>query len=185
MKRLLLVFLALLLLIFAASADTETADVARIHIIANSDSDEDIAVKMKVSEAVTQLLGDESFDSMDSIEYGLTERLDEVNAASNKILKECGMPYTSSSRVGVYHFAKKTLGNSAFPEGDYLALVVTLGEGRGTNFWSVIFPDISLEASLAMGEQGSAGKTVVFGNGSIVKIRCLFLDFYNYILTKR
>ncbi len=185
MKKILLIFTAFLLVIFACLTDTENADLARIHVIANSDSAEDVEAKMRVSDAVTQLLKKETFDSMESIESGLNERLDKIISTSDRILKECGMNYVSSAHVGVRYFDKKTLGNSSFPPGDYLALTVTLGEGMGHNWWSVIFPDVSLEASLAMGEQGSVGKTVILGNSSIVKIRCLFFDFYNYILTKR
>lgn len=185
MRRFLLIFLALLLVIFAVSADTSNADVARIHVIANSDSEEDIAVKLKVAESVARLLSNKKFDSMQSIEEGLKESLSEITEISNKTLVDNGMDYFATAEVGVRHFDKKSLDGSGFPEGDYLALVVTLGEGKGHNWWSVMFPDVSLQASLAMGEEGSRGKSVVLGGKTIVKIRCLIFDLCNYVLTKR
>lgn len=185
MKRIILIFFALLLVVFAVSADTSTADVARIHIIANSDSEEDIAIKMQVASAVAELLKNESFDTFESIENGLGARLDEITEKSLEILEENGVDYSATAEIGTRHFDKKTLGNSSFPEGDYLALVITLGEGRGHNWWSVIFPEVSLEASLALGEQGNRGKTVILGDDTIVKFRCLIFDLCNFILTKK
>ena len=184
MKYILPIFLAFLLIAFAVSADTSTADVARIHVIANSDSEEDIDVKMKVSKALTQLLRDEKFDSLDSIELGLTEMLDEIIYESDAVLSDCGVSYTTDAEVGTRYFDKKSLGGSSFPEGEYLALTVTLGEGKGHNWWSVIFPDVSLEASLAFGEQGNASKTVIMGDGTVVRVRCAIYELYKYILTK-
>lgn len=184
MKKILLIFFALLLVIFAVSADTSNADVARIHVIANSDSEEDIAVKLKVAESVAELLSDKKFDSMQSIEEGLRESLSQITEISNKTLVDNGMDYFATAEVGVRHFDKKSLDGSGFPEGNYLALTIVLGDGRGHNWWSVMFPDVSLEASLSMGEEGSGGKTVVLGGKTIVKIRCLIFDLCNYVLTK-
>lgn len=185
MKRLLLIFGAWLMLIFMISASPSESDTARIHVIANSDSKEDIAVKVEISEALKELLRDESFDDMESIEEGLKARSDKIVEKCDEILEARGKDYRASAEVGIRHFDRKTLGNSAFPEGDYLALTVTLGEGEGHNWWSVIFPEISLGASLAMGEEGSVGRTVIMGDGSIVKIRCLLLELGKIILTKK
>lgn len=185
MKYILPIFSALLLIAFAVCADAPDADVARIHVIANSDSEEDVALKMKVAEGITQLLCDGSFDSLESVGTGLEERLDEIVSVSNGILDQWGADYGSRAEVGVRYFDRQSLGTDAFPEGEYLALTVTLGEGKGHNWWSVIFPDVSLEASLALGEDGRFGKTVVSGSGAVVKIRCLIFDLCNFILTKR
>lgn len=185
MKRNLLIFIALLLFAFGVSADTHTADVARIHVIANSDSDEDIYVKMKVAEEIKAILSDEKFDSMEDIKNGLEARIEKIVEAADRVLLENGADYSAAAEVGTKHFDKKSLGNSAFPEGDYTALTVTLGDGKGHNWWSVVFPDISLEASLSMGEEGSCGKTVIIGGDTVVKIRCLIFDLFNLLLTKK
>ena len=80
------------------------------------------------------------------------------------------------------HFDRKSLGSSSFPEGDYLALTVTLGEGKGHNWWSVMFPEITLGASLSLGEEGSVGKTVIMSDGGIVRIRSLLFDVFHRLL---
>ncbi len=181
MRYILPIILSLVLLI-AFIPKGEAGEVARVHVIANSDSTEDIAIKMKVAEAVTELLKNERFDSLDSIEKGLSDRLDEIEEAVGDVLQEEGALYGSSAEVGVRHFDRKSLGNSSFPEGDYLALTVTLGEGKGHNWWSVMFPEITLGASLSLGEEGSVGKTVIMSDGGIVRIRSLIFDVFHRLL---
>ncbi len=183
MKRILFVT-SVLLILLAAAPDVPSADMARIHVVANSDSEADIAIKMKVADGVSELLKNEKFESLESIRKGLESRLGEIESECNRILGGLSAGYTASVSLDVRYFDKKSLGNSMFSEGEYLALVVTLGSGGGHNWWSVIFPDVSLEASLALGEEGSAGKSIVIGGESIVKIRCLIFDLYKFILTK-
>lgn len=185
MKKTVLILTAVLLLIFALSGEATPPDVARIHVIANSDSKSDIDTKMRVADALSELLGDKAPRSMEDIRLYLEERAGDIAATADAVLLDEGMDYTSRVEVGVRHFDRKTLGNSAFPEGDYLAVTVTLGEGRGHNWWSVMYPNVSLKASLAMGEEGKKGRAVSVGGDTIVKIRCLILDLYNFILTKR
>lgn len=185
MKYLLPFFSVALILIFFFAPESECADVARVHVIANSDSEEDISVKLKVAEAVSELLRDNKFDDMKGIETGLEESLPEITAVCNETLADSGMEYFAEATVEVRHFEKTPLGTDSFPEGDYLSLVVTLGEGKGHNWWSVLFPDISFEASLASGEDGRLGRTVVLGDGRIVKIRSLIYDIFKLMLTKR
>lgn len=160
----------------------ETGEVARVHVVANSDSGEDIEIKMKVVGELTSLLKNEKFDSLDSIEKGLSDKLSKIEDRAISILEESGVTYGASAEVGVRHFDRKSLGSSSFPEGDYLALIVTLGEGKGHNWWSVIFPEISLEASLSLGEEGSGGKTVIMGDGTVVRIRSLLFDVFRRLL---
>ncbi len=185
MKHIIPIFLIILVFVFAFAGEGSTLDIARVHVVANSDSERDIEIKGEVAEGVVEILKDESFADAEDIEAGLTELLPEIERVSNEALALLGADYTARAEVGVRYYDKKSLGSSAFPAGEYLSLVVTLGEGAGHNWWSVLFPEISTQASLAMGEAGNAGKNICVGGGSIVKIRCLIIDLYNFILTKR
>lgn len=175
--------MALLLLIFAFLNDS-APDMARIHVVANSDSKRDISVKMKVAESVAELLGEENFDSLEDMGTALEGKAEEIRALADSILSSEGMDYSSRVEVGIRHFDRRTLGNSAIPEGDYLALTVTLGNGMGHNWWSVMYPDVSFKASLSMGEEGGVSKTVLVGGNTIVKIRCLILDLFYFFIDK-
>lgn len=185
MRKIILLLLAGVLFVLSVSGGSVYDETARIHVIANSDSKEDIAIKLEVADSIRELLADRRFESIEDIEDGLRASLDEITEVSNGTLLRLGADYMASAEVSVRYFDRKTLGNSAFPEGEYTALTVTLGEGRGHNWWSVMFPEVSLGASLAMGEEGGRGRTVILGDGTIVKIRCLIIDFCDYILTKK
>ena len=174
MKKYLFIVSALLFVFACSGADSAEADIARVHVIANSDSEGDIALKNAVAAEVVKLLGEN--EASGDIRNALELSLDDVMRASNRVLEESGADYGAKAEVGVKHFERRSLGSSAFPEGEYLALTVTLGEGRGTNWWGVLFPDVAFEASLAFGEEQGKGKTVVFSDGRIIRIRSLLFE---------
>lgn len=176
MKYLLPILIVSVFLIFAFLGEGDIPEVARIHVIANSDDAEDVAVKMKVKERVADIIGDYTFSSLDEMEKGLNESLDEVLDGVEEVLREENAPYGAVGEVGVRRFEKRTLSASAFPEGDYLALVVTLGKGEGHNWWSVMFPEISIGASLAFGEEGEGGRWMAVGGENALVVRCLIVD---------
>lgn len=180
MKYLVIILLTLTLLIFAFTDKDTIPDVARIHVVANSDSARDIEIKMEVAKAVSTLIGEENFDSTEEIGESLKKRLPEIEETALNILQNFSADYGAAAEVGIRFFDKKTLGNATFPEGEYTALIITLGEGGGYNWWSVIFPDLSFKASLASGEEGGKGKSVVIGGDTVVKLRC----FLRELLTK-
>ena len=180
MKYLFIVFLTLILLIFSFANKDAIPDVARIHVVANSDSARDIEIKMEVAKEISRLIGEESFDSTEKIGEGLKKRLPEIEKTAMQVLEKSSADYGAVAEVGVRYFDKKSLGNSSFPKGEYTALIITLGKGEGHNWWSVIFPDLSFKASLASGEEGGKGKTVVIGGDTVVKLRC----FLRELLTK-
>lgn len=175
MKRIIMSFTALCLILLLMGGEGE---VARIHILANSDKKEDRDVKMKVAEAVEELLREERFDSMATLEKGLSEYLDDIEKRADEVLREEGFSYSAQAEVGMKHFEKRELRHASFPEGEYLTLTVKLGEGKGENFWSVMFPRVALGASLASGEEGR-GKTAIIGGETVVRLRCLILDIFS------
>ena len=175
MKKTVISFVALMMILILMGGEGE---VARIHILANSDSSRDREVKMKVAGAVEELLREECFDSMETLEKGLRDYLPEIERRADEVLREEGFSYSARGEVGIKHFEKRGLKNASFPEGEYLTLTLTLGEGKGENFWSVMFPNVSIGASLASGEEGR-GRTAVLGGGMIVKVRCLILDIFS------
>ena len=180
MKYILPLLLCAVLLIFAFNNTSKECDLARIHIIANSDSKEDIALKMKVSDSVAKLLEKEKFNDIESLEKGLEEKLPEIIDIAEKTVKSEAYEYEVKGEVGTRYFEKKELSGSMLPEGEYLSLIITLGEGKGHNWWSVLFPDVTFGASLALGEEGKGGKTVFFEGIGLVKIRSLLLDIFRY-----
>lgn len=117
-------------------------EVIRLHVIAHSDTPEDQAEKLQMRDRVLALLtpllrGCETRDEAVNI---ISSHLDELEA-----LGDVGV------ELGTEYYPTRTYGAFALPAGDYLSLRVTLGEGRGRNWWCVVFPTLCTEA-LAEGE---------------------------------
>lgn len=118
----------------------------RLHIIANSDSDADQTVKMQVRDAVLDATKDGILGCGDAGEARayIEEHLEIIEKTANETLAENGFDYTAAAQVGTFHFPERTYRDVTYPEGDYEALRITLGEGEGHNWWCVMFPPLCL-----------------------------------------
>ena len=144
MKRwLLFIFVALLLLtLLPGQATFEAKDVLRLHILANSDSARDQAVKLQVRDALLPL-----FEAADTYEDARAFVLDHGSALLDlcqRILAAAGAPYGVQLFLGVSDFPDRTYGDTLFPAGSYDALQIVLGEGAGHNWWCVLFPPLCI-----------------------------------------
>lgn len=114
----------------------------RIHIRANSNSNEDQSVKYKVKdeivEALIPLLADvESFDEAKSI---VSQNFDYIEKVANKTLLDNGFFYTSSASIKNEYFPTRSYDEITLEEGYYDALILNLGSGDGDNWWCIVFP---------------------------------------------
>lgn len=124
--------------------------VLRFHVIANSDSSEDQALKLKVRDAVgeemAQLLADA--DCREDSEIIITERLSEIEEIAKEVIVEEGYDYEVCAYIGDVEFPVKTYGDYTFPAGQYEALEVVIGEGAGKNWWCVMYPNMCFSGSV-------------------------------------
>ena len=111
-----------------------SSNLVRLHIIAASDSPEDQAVKLKVRDAV---LAENRYEP-EEIPY----HLEEIEQTAERILEENGLSYGVTADFGRFHFPRKQYKNITLPAGDYTGVRITLGEGRGQNWWCVMFPPL-------------------------------------------
>lgn len=133
---------------FAESRRGITEDVFRLHVIANSDSDEDQALKLRVRNAVLEASADIFGGAVSAAD---AKRLSEENlqlfeAAAAAEIAASGYDYPVRCEVGTVHFDRRVYGSAELPEGDYSALRVIIGEGEGRNWWCVMFPALCLPA---------------------------------------
>lgn len=138
----------------------EYGGVLRFHVIANSDSEYDQRVKLRVRDQVLKVVQEELLGETmlrhegkdgDTAKLCLEEarelietRLDVIEDAAKKVLAEEGASYGASAKLGVCFIPQKTYGDVTFPAGNYEALNITLGEGEGRNWWCVLFPPLCL-----------------------------------------
>lgn len=116
----------------------------RFHVIANSDSEEDQALKLKVRDAVIDYLEPKLENSM-SIEE--SERIikgeyDNLEKISKNIILDNGYNYNVEVGLQYSNFPAKQYSSVVLPSGKYKALKVVIGEGKGKNWWCVMFPPL-------------------------------------------
>ncbi|MDD2190788.1 MAG: stage II sporulation protein R [Eubacteriales bacterium] len=178
-----LIFILICIILFStwnvySNPELSNDDFIRFHVIANSDSDKDQQLKLKVrdgilakinSELIQETMAQEltelqasgglakqeqeadekdsgirvSLDLDKSREY-IQENIIEIEDTAERIIKENGYDYEAKAELGVKWIPKKTYGDVIFPAGNYEALNVTIGEGKGQNWWCVLFPPLCL-----------------------------------------
>ncbi len=142
---------------FGASCGNIRKEVLRMHVIANSDSAEDQAVKLKVRDAVLEA-GKDLFDgslTADEAENVLASDKQALQNAAETVLRENGFSYGVRVEIGRDFFNTRTYdGKVTLPAGEYEAVRVILGEGKGQNWWCVMFPPLCLPAAEAQADIG-------------------------------
>ena len=134
---------------------SDPADYIRIHVRANSDSTEDQNVKLAVRDAIVQYLAPLSVGvkSKSQMWELLKSRSDEICQTANDTLVSCGYRYTGSVTLGRERFPTRTYGDLTLEEGEYDAVIVSLGKGEGKNWWCVAFPPMCFIASEQTGKE--------------------------------
>lgn len=135
--------------VFAYDCSRVRGDVLRMHVIANSDSDEDQALKLKVRDAVLEC-GAELFDgtvTADEAKTRIEPKTAELEAAALAVIEREGYDYPVSVSVTNEYFSTRSYGSLTMPAGRYTAVKVVIGEGAGHNWWCVMFPPLCLPAA--------------------------------------
>lgn len=142
------VALAALLGVWLDRSQTALADqVIRLHVLANSDSEADQALKLNVRDRVLET-AEEYFTpgaTLEETQAVLTAHLADIAAAGAEQVAEEGYQYpVTVSMEENYWFPTKEYTDFALPAGNYTALRVVIGEGGGQNWWCVVFPPLCL-----------------------------------------
>lgn len=135
---------------FISSSEQIRSNVLRLHIRANSDSEIDQSLKLKVRDEVLKT-GKEAFSGAENME----EAVEKCSAAAQKIkntaetvIRENGFSYPVSVEIGRSFFPVRTYENDVtLPAGDYTAVKIVIGSGKGHNWWCVMFPPLCLPAA--------------------------------------
>ncbi len=133
---------------FSESAEEVQSEVLRLHIPANSDSEEDQEIKLRLRDMLLEKYGTELSDSADlnEAETRVKELLPEIERTSTNFLRENGFDYPAKAELKTMYFTTRDYGDVTLPAGNYTALRVTLGTGEGHNWWCVMFPQLCLPA---------------------------------------
>lgn len=195
---LLLAALALGAFIWRASAPDPLQEgiadkILRFHILANSDSEEDQAVKRQVRDEVGKMMAPLLEDAKDLKETRaiVLSHMDEIIRTAENALIERGYTYGASARLANVSFPVKTYGDYTFPAGEYDALEITLGAGGGQNWWCVLYPNMCFQGTVYEVIEDGADEALrevltpeeyadVFDSGRF-EVRFRFLELFDFM----
>ncbi len=158
-------------------------NVIRLHVLADSNSEEAQDVKLMVRDAILNECGDLFSDkgSVISAEKTVESNLQRVEQVANRILAENGMDYQAKAEYGYEEYPTRVYENFTLPAGTYRSLRIKLGKAEGNNWWCVLFPPLCTKASQGKKDLTSAGITKkdnkVFTNSKYI-FRFKFLELF-------
>lgn len=120
--------------------------VIRLHVVANSDSQDDQELKLEVKEEIVDLLREELREDTSVVmaQQTLRDHLREIEEMAGRYIKERGYDYEVNAELGTCYFPVKEYGDMTFPAGEYKALKVNIGKSEGKNWWCVMYPTLCL-----------------------------------------
>lgn len=138
--------------------DELRSSVLRLHILANSDSDEDQRLKLCVRDALLEQCGGffGEAESLDEAELMAEEKLTEIERIACKTLEQQGSDQSVCAKLVNMHFDERVYGDITMPEGDYRALRIEIGSAGGHNWWCVMYPPLCLPAACDVAVNKSA-----------------------------
>ena len=119
-------------------------EVLRLHVLANSDSDEDQALKLKVKAAIVEALSPilyETTGKAAACEW-VSANLTKLRTIADQVIADEGYDYPVTVACETTWFPNKTYGDMTFPCGYYDALRVCIGDADGANWWCVLYPPL-------------------------------------------
>ena len=150
-KRFILVSVLLILYVcisavsYTHAVTTDIADsVFRLHVIANSDSDEDQNLKYIVRDKVIEYMSSisQNASSKEEVIEIAKANLDKIQAVATQTIRDNGYTYSVNVEVGNFSFPSKRYGDITLPPGYYDALRIKIGKAEGQNWWCVMFPPL-------------------------------------------
>lgn len=118
--------------------------IIRLHVVANSDSPEDQAIKLRIRDAIIKELKPklENLKSQEEVKNLISANMDNLIAAAEEEMARLGENFPIDIELGTFEFPTKVYGDLSFPAGAYQALNVKIGEAKGKNWWCVMFPPL-------------------------------------------
>ncbi len=165
--------------------------VIRLHVLANSDSEEDQAVKLRVRDAVLEVTAPLLKDCATTAEaqQRLEEHAEEIRTAALLMLREQGFEQDVTLTLSEESYPTRGYDGFCFPSGEYLSLRVSIGEAEGQNWWCCVFPPLCLgaatvptdeaeDAFIAVGLTPQQYRIITESERPVYKIRFKLLELF-------
>lgn len=139
---------------FAIQCDTVRQDTLRLHILANSDTEEDQRLKLMVRDQILEETAGifSQTGSRDEAIAAAQQALPQMLGAAKKILAQQGYDYDVSGDVIPLYFNTRQYDQAILPAGMYDAVQIRIGRAEGKNWWCVLFPPLCVSAAIPNAE---------------------------------
>ena len=173
---------------FIEASESISDEVFRLHILANSNSEADQQLKLKVRDEIL-ISGENLFKECSSVEEAIkicSENLDIFEQAAQKCIAENGAAYTVKATVDKEYFNTREYEKITLPSGIYNALKIEIGEAKGKNWWCVMFPAICLPSVSEdeINEVLSEEEIKLINSNNKYEIRFKIVEIYEKIKSK-
>lgn len=121
-------------------AEQISPNILRFHILANSNAKKDQELKLKVKTFLLEELSKTEADSKEDFITYVQDNKENLTASAQSYMESLGYPYKAQIEITECYFPTKAYGDMILPCGTYDAVEVRLGNGRGRNWWCVLYP---------------------------------------------
>ena len=161
---------------FDADCEQIRGSVLRLHVLANSDSEDDQALKLKVRDRLLAE-ADSLFADAATEEEAISaakDNLPQLQQVAEEVISENGYNYGVKIEIGQAYFNTRVYDTFTLPAGNYQAVRVLIGEAKGKNWWCVMFPPVCVPAAMAnssIGDVLDEDETNIVENPNSYEIR--------------
>lgn len=154
------------------------SETLRLHIIANSDSEEDQTLKLKIRDAVLESTGElfaeasGKTEALSAAEYSS----DDIRKIAEEVIKQSGFDYSVQVEVTEMWFETRSYEGFTLPAGDYDTVRIIIGEGEGKNWWCVMYPALCIPGTEKSIENYGDHSGFITGNG--YELRFIVIEWF-------
>lgn len=172
---------------FAGNCAVVRDSVVRLHVLANSDSEEDQTLKLKVRDAVTEA-GAGVLDGVtdrEQAEERLQDALPRLIETAQQCVYDEGYSYPVTAELTTMYFGTRTYDSGTFPAGRYRAVRFSIGEAKGKNWWCVMYPPLCVSAATdkaSLSDVMSEGACTIVNDAPRYAVRFKVVEWFETIL---
>lgn len=171
--------------IFTAQCDDIPNHLLRLHIVANSDSEQDQNLKLKVRDYILEQSSDmfKSAKNKVEAEHITKSNIDKIVDEAQNYVYSLGYDYKVTGEIKNMYFDTRDYDNFSLPAGNYDALRITIGSGKGHNWWCVMFPPMcfSMAEENDLSDVLSEKQTEITDNKDKYEYKFKIVEIYNDI----
>ena len=125
----------------------------RLHVLANSDSEQDQALKLKVRDELLNTVKEYSVNSKEEAIEKIEENKEYLIKIAEDVVKKEGKAYPVDIEIGKEYYQTRYYEDFALPAGEYTSVRVIIGEGEGQNWWCVMYPPLCTGAAIGYDDE--------------------------------